>query len=527
MKLKIKQTKVSVEKRMLHAMILSTDFLKNYAYIHKHGYFITSYGEWVAETCLSHYKDYKEAPGKTILELYAQAIKLRTINPTIQDITLKFLKSVPYDGFANVNVEYLLKRSKDHIILRVHKLLKDRLEIALDKEDPVLCEKAISDVKKIELSSGNVCNPFTDKEKIMNAFLKDEKPLFKLTGALGRMINPQLKTKKMIAFLGRAKSGKTWWLYLFAIIAKRWGNNVAVFAAGDEDEDSSIVRWGCMLTGKNSEEEYTGKFAMPVMDCRKNQTGECSRSCRKCACMLPDIPDEEYAKMKPEDLLRNTPKGYKVCTVCRGKKTNVYVPAIWYEWKKVDHLIWQQAYRSFRRFTKYTPKASVKLFSYPSDTLTVSEIDRVLTREEDNNGWVPTVVIVDYPDIMTDESGNKEVRHKENSKWIGLRRLNQEKSVLLIVATQSNMMGYGSDSLGAQNVNEDRRKLDHVTALFGINKTDDEERKRICRIGPIMFRKGRADVAYQVLVLQGLEMGVPARDSEFVFKSVTPVEKRK
>lgn len=526
MKFTMRKTKASLEKRVLGSIIQNTEFLKQYKHIHRQGCFSVPYGDWLAQECLTYLEKFGTAPGKDIKELYRSAAKGNRINPTLADVTLDFIRGIDFESPPTINPTYLADKTKDFFILQLHRALAHRLSIALEKEDPTLCEEAVSEVKGVKLQTGQVCDVFNDKAGIREAFLKEEKPLFKLSGALGVMMNPQFKAKRMICFLGRAKSGKTWWLYKLAKIAKRYGNHVAVFAAGDEDEDASRIRFACILSGKNNDKAYTGDFALPIMDCAKNQNGECFKNCRKGKGSLPEMTKEERERMKPEQILETSPK-HIVCTVCRNKAHGMFEPAIWYKKRNVALIMWQEAWRRFQRFHRFSPKASLKLFTYSSDTLTVSEMRRQLDMAEDIDGWVPTVVVLDYPDIMAPETVSAEVRHMENQKWLQLRKLSQDRSLCLILASQSNMGGYGSDSLGAGNVNEDRRKLDHVTAMYGINQTEDEKRKRIARMGPIVQRKGAFDTEYQLLVLQALEMGNPCTDSHYVFKSTKPKTDKK
>jgi len=519
MKFVTKRVKHSIEKKILTTAVLNTEFLKAFQHIYRQGCFSTPYGDWIASTCVEYFQKFQSAPKKDILDLCKTAIKKNRVPKPIVDVTLDFVKGLEYDNPATVNYGYLADKAREFIVLQLHKKLLARLQIAVDNNDADLCEKAVSEIRGVKLQVGQVCKPFEDKDKVRAAFLKDDRQLFKLAGALGRMLNPQFKPKRFIALLGTAKRGKTWWLYKLAKTAKRFGNHVAIFAAGDEDEDSSIVRFGCMLTGKNNDDEYTGEFAYPVMDCVKNQTGECFKRCRKGKGQLPELTKEEKAKMTAEQLLEQSPK-HVACSVCRNNPTKGFEAAVWYKKKNVLKLYWQEAWKSFTRFHRFTPKSSVRLFTYSSNTLTASEIDRQLDMAEDCDDWVPTVLVIDYPDIMASELNTTEKRHSENDKWINIRRIGQTRSLCTIVVSQSNMGGYGADSLVEQNVNEDRRKLDHVTWLGAINQTDEEKRKKIARIGPIVQRKGKYDTEYQVMVLQALEMGNPCVDSQYVYRPI-------
>jgi len=525
MKIKIKSTKSSLERKMMEAIVLNEDYLKLYQHLYRKQILTIGFGEWLSEECLSYYKKFGTAPKADIKDIFKSAVKSRLIPEGLQDMLADFLKNVNFETTPTINHGYLADKTRKHFVLKTHERLKRRLELALEAGDAELCEQAVAELRAVKLNTAQVCTPFEDKQKVMDAFLKDEKILFKLPGAIGMMMNPNFKAKRFVALLGTAKRGKTWWLYRLAKAAKHYGNHVAVFAAGDEDEDSSIVRFGCMLTGKNPDKEYTGKMAVPVMDCIANQEGGCPFNPKGGMGLKTDKEDIE--RMTPEQLLEENKK-HVPCTRCRGVKGKAknFLATAWYKWDTVEQLSWQSAWKSFTKFHKLTPRASLKLFSYSSDTLTVAEINRQLDMAEDNEGWVPTVVIIDYPDIMDHDSNEKEKRHTENAKWIGIRKMTQDRSVLGIVVSQSNMGGYGADSLDTTNVNEDRRKLDHVTALYGLNQTDQEKRKRIARIGPLLQRRGKFDTEYQIFVLQCLEKGNPFLDTELVYRKKMKTDKK-
>lgn len=526
MKIKVKKVKGKTESSIFDSMVTDTAFLKAYAHFHRPDLFVSTYGMWLADTCVAFHKAHSTAPTKdTVLELARKAVKAGRLQDDMFESLNEFLKGVGDKPHCN-NASHMVKKTSEYLSIRAFKRLQKELEVALDREDPSLCEKALSGHKKVAVLTGQKIDPFTaPKERLFDAFNRDEEPLFKMPGALGRMLNPHLKQHRFLAVIAKAKSGKTALLYYIATVAKRFGNNVAVFAAGDEDEDSSILRWAVMLTGKNNEKEYCGPQAVPIMDCERNQNGLCTLPARKkrnCGALM--FTDEENKNLTPEEMLDKEPN-YCACTACRKNPKGDFIPAIWYKQDTVEHLTWQEAAKAFRRFHRVTPNRSVRLFTYNSDELTVAEMRRVLEVEEDNTGWVPTVVIADYPDLFADESRDQEFRHKENKKWKALRGLSQNKDVLLIVVTQSNMGGYKSTSLDATNVNEDRRKLDHPTGIFAIHQTPIEQRKKLARFGPVLQRKGRLVPGRQVVVLQALERGRFYKDS-FVTQMKTEEEKR-
>ncbi len=127
---------------------------------------------------------------------------------------------------------------------------------------------------------------------------------------------------------------------------------------------------------------------------------------------------------------------------------------------------------------------------------------------QEYDGFIPDVIICDYPDIFDKDDRRQEGRDVENTRWKLLRKLCQDRHVLLIVVTQTNRSGINDDP-DATAVSEDKRKLDHVTALFGLNQTEEEEEMGVVRISNLLVREGKREVGKQVRIIQCLEIGQP------------------
>jgi hypothetical protein len=151
----------------------------------------------------------------------------------------------------------------------------------------------------------------------------------------------------------------------------------------------------------------------------------------------------------------------------------------------------------------------------PNKTLTTQEIERQLIIYKELHNWQPKLVVIDYADIMgKEESDNyKEFRHSENERWGNLRKLSNKYPICILTVTQANRGGYEVTSMGAGNVNEDRRKLDHTTAFFSLNQTPLEKRFRIARSACLMARGKSEDSHKEVMLMQAYESGRFCRGS--------------
>ena len=135
---------------------------------------------------------------------------------------------------------------------------------------------------------------------------------------------------------------------------------------------------------------------------------------------------------------------------------------------------------------------------------------RILDIWERQDGFVPDVIVIDYADLLAPDGGGvQEFRHKQDQVWKSLRALSQERHVLTVTATQADADSYKKDSLSLSNFSEDKRKLAHVTAQYGLNQDPQGKEKRlgILRVNEIVVREGEFSPDNEVTVLQDLAAG--------------------
>jgi hypothetical protein len=148
-------------------------------------------------------------------------------------------------------------------------------------------------------------------------------------------------------------------------------------------------------------------------------------------------------------------------------------------------------------------------FTYPNKNLTVKEMERRLDQSEKEDGFVADVIILDYADIVV-APHIRDFRHEQDNIWANLRGLAQKRFALLATATQGDAKSNKSNILTVDNFSEDKRKIGHVTALFGLNRDPEgrEARLKMIRLNKIVAREGDADPYETVTVLQSLGQSI-------------------
>lgn len=501
--LKLRKIDASIDRQIVTGMVVSDRYLKAVQSIYKPEFLMAKFAITVAGWCIDYWRRYEKAPGPHIQDIF-YAKQREGLDDTSADSIMQFLESISseYERSDKFNVEYLLDSTKKLFRTRDLKYRIEDADAHLERGELEDAEDIFTDFSKVDLPQATGIDPFKDEEVWKRAFESRKEPLFKVPGALGQLLNPHFIRSGLVGFLGRAKIGKTWRMWDFASWALKDRCNVTFFQAGDLTEDDKIIRMGVYMAKKSNDPRYCGDINVPVLDCLNNQLATCKNKTH--GTVVIDETSHEPSSLD-EDIVYHRP-----CHKCARKDPQTFRGSVWYEKRpKVEPLEWKEAYEAAQRWAKRFRIRGFRLATYPNSTLTVKEIERQLDLWESEDGFVTDVIIVDYPDIMAAEDPRElDGRQKENTRWKALRRLSQERHALVLVPTQSNRAGFDRDILKITDLGEDQRKTHHVTAFFGLNQTEAEERRGIIRISSLgQAREG--DLRTQVCVLQSLAQGRP------------------
>ena len=486
MKVTRKKINSILERKILIGAVVSRRYLQELQLMYRKEYILIDVVNILLDWCFEYFKCYGEAPGIHIKDIYESQLFqqedttiLEYIDNIIEDIDNE-VKRV--DKF---NVDYLLDETCKFFEKRGLEVLINDIKTGLNSGDIAKAKAAFNDYKLPQRIQTGAIDVLNDKDRLQNAFESNVKPLFGLPGMLGKMMNPHLVRGGFIGVMGAEKSGKSYFLQELFMQANRQRCNVVVFDAGDMGEEDWIKRIGSYITKRPDSFYIKNYIDWPVADCKLNTRNSCRRSYRK-----NDI--EMIGDYK--EAVRN---GYREC-FCNYMDYVIHVKKI--RVKVLDN--WMDVYNQGQRWQRYS-KRGLRLIVYPNDTLTLGGIYNELDILEYFDNFIPDIIVVDYADIMTCDE--KEERQKQNKIWKGLRKISQERHCLVITATQTNASSYGKKNLGKKNFSEDKRKYGHVTRMYAINQTEEEERDDKVRISEIVARKGRKFVR-QVTVQRCLDI---------------------
>lgn len=129
----------------------------------------------------------------------------------------------------------------------------------------------------------------------------------------------------------------------------------------------------------------------------------------------------------------------------------------------------------------HTNAGVFKVIDFPSGTLKVSALERVLDKYRDK-GIVFDMVIVDYADIMAAEIKSPDLRESLRQIFIDLRAMAHKYNVACLTATQTNRDGAKAVTAKATDVGDDWNKARTVDILIGINATEAEKQAGEARL---------------------------------------------
>lgn len=423
----------SEEKRILTGMVVDNTVLGHVVDKWREGgLFSTRWANLVGGWCVTYFRHYGTAPRNDIEGLF-QSWASHTDDENTIDLVDRFLSGVSDDYEAeaeDVNPDYLIDVAGEHFNAVRLEQLAEVVRGHIKAGDVTKALESVAKWDKVEMGAGAGVDVLQDEAAIRTAFEADAKPLITYPGAIGKFFGNQLGRDEFVGLTGATGRGKTWWLLDIAWMGVRQGRRVAFFEVGDMSENQILRRFMCRVAGQPLKPPY--EFEVPVSIHREH--------------------DQQVAEVKTETRVFTGP------------------------------LQWGQAWHACQRRTRRRKKPLLRLSVHPNSSINIDGVVGVLNLWE-RGGWVPDVVVIDYADILAQPAGYVPGdREAINATWKGMRSLSQQRHILLVTATQGDAASYTANLIRRGNFSDDRRKNDHVTAMLGINATEEEQESGICRL---------------------------------------------
>jgi hypothetical protein len=496
-----------IERKILTGMIVSTNYCSDISGILNIHYFRTPYSKKIAQWVLHYFKRYKSAPGKSIKDIYeAEQETLKQedaelIRNFLKELSSKYEEEKPDSIENNLNPQYLFDQTLEYFKERALTLHYEGIQSLLTIGKIKEAEELVRKYREVARSTSEWFNPFDNKtiDKVFDN--KDLDNLFKFPGALGKMIG-YFKRNWLVGFMGPMKRGKSWWLQ--EVAAQAIMNNFrTVFISLEMSESEVSERLYKRISALGDDDE---RLVFPCFDCHSNQDDSCMKKERRGKRRL--LSDEGK---KPE---YSENRGHVPCTHCRDIGSKRYIAATWFIKHKVKKLTKSRS-KTYSQALMGMFGDNLRVRAFAANTANAEDIKAELDSLEYTEGFIPSVIVIDYADILKPEQQGLVGRDKHNETWLMLKNLSQTKHVLVVTGTQSSRKSIYKKQVAQDDTSEDIRKLAHVDMMLTLNQIPEEEETGIMRLGVSVHRHKKSHERSNIIVLTMTEIGQPLLDSEF------------
>jgi hypothetical protein len=140
---------------------------------------------------------------------------------------------------------------------------------------------------------------------------------------------------------------------------------------------------------------------------------------------------------------------------------------------------------------------------FPSGQLTMSQLEGYLDYLEAQHNFVPTLLIVDYPDLMKQDS--KDLRISLGQTFVNLRGIAGDRNMALFTPTQGGRLTIGAKRTRSKDVTEDISKVFTADTTITYQRTEAEKRMGLARLS-VEHSRGTSDGS-TIIITQSYSTG--------------------
>ncbi|MCK9281510.1 MAG: hypothetical protein M0P71_12870 [Melioribacteraceae bacterium] len=442
---------VDVEKEIITGLITDPRYTIEILPIFKKELLQIPFAKTVSKWCFDYYQKYKKAPGSDIQGMYDTYCNDNKADPAQIELIGKFLSGLSTRYEKANNVKYKVDKAELYFQAREVEILKDSLSVLLVNNKIKDAHKAIAEFKRTERAQTIGIDIVRDN--ILNILFAEDDNLFDFPGDLGKMFGTICR-QDYILIAAPMKRGKSFWLAEFGLRGLMRGLNIIYYSL-EMSEKKMLNRIYQYFLGESRIEKTIEHFPF-------------------------------FTKENEIDYKELFKKGLSAGAIQKKRK-------------QIEGMLSGNSFR---------------LCCYPTGSINVKDIKTHLSNLEHYNKFIPDIIIVDYADIMSPESGDKEHRQKLNATQEALRGLAQEKNCVVISATQTDRSTF-KKNIEEDTIAEDIRKLAHATHVMALNQSREDKKNSIMRVSMLVARDDEFHVDDEVIVLECRSIGKVCLDSKW------------
>jgi replicative DNA helicase len=174
------------------------------------------------------------------------------------------------------------------------------------------------------------------------------------------------------------------------------------------------------------------------------------------------------------------------------------------------------------KFEGVKGRMNIIVKQFPTSQLTTDGLVAYIESLEASEGFIPDMVLVDYPELMKLDVRN--LRVDIGRQFRELRGLAVERNISVVGASQTNRDGQDAKLITMTHMAEDISKADISDNIITLNQTKHEERLGLMRVHAAKVRNERAGAT--ALLAQSFAIGQFCLDSMLLGKEYWPVVNR-
>lgn len=356
-----------------------------------------------------------------------------------------------------INTKYVIDQLKSFVDTQHLKLAIQEAVEAINNGDIDAAKSAISKSSETRLDTfdrGSLLSDMAEDTSWLEELDDPENRLNLGIAALdGWGLVPQ--RQQMFLYMGKRKSGKSWFMIHCAKMA-------------------ALQNWKALvITLEMSEQQYKKRIAQALYSMPNSE-----RTVR-----ISDIEKDEYG-----DFI-----GLGSYQLSDRPSLNTDEGA--------DHIR--------KKSQKIKGKLNSIVKSFPQRSLSAEGLKAYMDGLEQIHGFVPDVLIIDYPDIMKLSPNN--LRLETSALYSDLRGIAQERNCALVVASQTNRDSDNNKTKTDSDAAEDISKVNHSDTVITYNQTKSESKLGLARLYVAAGRHDRDK--FSVLISQSYDLGQFCLDS--------------
>lgn len=164
-----------------------------------------------------------------------------------------------------------------------------------------------------------------------------------------------------------------------------------------------------------------------------------------------------------------------------------------------------------RRIKKFGPRMlnNIVVKQFPTGMLTVRQLEAYLDGLENNERFIPDLLIIDYPDLMDVDKNNYRLSIDEIYKQ--LRGIFVSRNLAGAIVSQGNRSSEKAKHVGSDNVAEAWSKIAHADCVITYNQTPAERKMNLARLHVSAGRNDEDKIT--LIISQNYATGIFSVDS--------------